>query len=303
MELRQLEKTNPATGKTATILSYSADSLTDFMGAVDDYADRANRDPDSVWFHRANALGRREFYGTESMDEARDLARHGWSDGVDRMSKNLAALSASVSMPDLTPSYSYDVGGMFPDVAAFCAGEVEHMVTEEPVDSETRSVVRLVIPGSYPFGMRTRQLEHYGTALLSVLDALQRSGRSVSLEWLKASDPDEPGKAQKYDLKAPDWVVVKTPIVQEGRALDIASVSFAFHPSMLRRLGFAVAGGRPELELLGGNMGNSSKNVPEACREPGRIYPPGPWQALSDGKLGGPATCAQYLHDAIEHQV
>ena len=303
MELRQLKKRNPENGRNLTILDYSADSLTDWIATVDDYAQRYAQDPENVWHHSAIRTGRPDFYGTETLYEARDLMKHGWREGVERMSKNLNALSANVSMPDLTPSYSYDVGGMFPDVAAFCAGEVEHMVTEEPVDSETKSVVHLVIPGSYPALMRVAQLERYGTALLSVLDALQRSGRSVSLEWIKCSEPDEKGKAKQHGLKQPRYVTVRTPIIEEGRALDIASVSFAFHPSMLRRLAFAVCGGRPELEILGDAMGVSTRNVPESCREPGKVYPPGPWQAMSDRKVNDTDTCAQYLHNAIAHQI
>ena len=302
MELYEYTKKRPDNGRQAVIHDYWADSLTDWLNTIDRYADQYAKDRSQVWHHGAVEQNYR-FTRTDSLDQAREIARDGWTEGVRKMEANLAALSANVSLPDVTPAYSYDVGGMFPDVAAYCAGEIEHMVTPEPVDSQTQTVVHLVLPGSAPAKMDAGDLETYGAALLSVLDALQRSGRSVSVEWAFVADPNETGLADQYDLKRPDWTMVRTPVIEEGKALDLASVSFAFHPSMLRRLAFAVCGGRPELEELGPVLGTATKEIPEPCREPGKLYPPGPWKVQDAGKLRSVKDCAEHLHQWIEHNV
>lgn len=266
--------------------TYNADSLEDFIQTVRDRARTSAR----RW-NNSSVTGSRSFTGTGSLTEAADMLTHGWPDGAAQILKGQAEVSAMGGLPDLTPAYEWDIGGEFPDVGAYCAGVPEHMGNPAPFDNSIASVVRMVIPGSVPSNISAQQIMRYGVALMSVVDAIQESGRSVALVWNNTASKNE------------HTVHTYIPITTAGAPVDISRVAFAFHPSMLRRCWFASVEMHPDLSVMGMGYGRPTERPPREQWEHGTIYPRGPWGFSSDGKLDSVDDAVRALSAEVNEQM
>jgi len=72
---------------------------------------------------------------------------------------------------------------------------------------------------------------------------------------------------------------------------------------MLRRIWFAAVEINPELRVLGGSYGGARDARDEKHREPGTIYPPGPWALGRANKLGSISQAVEALTDAINREL
>lgn len=252
----------------------------DSFGAALDAADERNRQHQKgihCWQSASvdTGPGAEEFTGTRSLDHALDLARNGWPEGAAKIMAGIDGLAAGNATPAMFPAYSWDVAGEQPDVAAFCAGVPEHMGTPEPVESRVESVIRISIPASYPARVKANAVQTYGIALLSHIYAIQQTGRSVALT-ADGSNTACSGNRQE--------IISSIPILEPGAPVDLDRLAFAFHPSMLRRITFAVREIVPDLSVMRGVHGYPFPIRPERHRVPGTIYIPGPGQMRGDGR-------------------
>ena len=252
-----------------------------------------------TWGNNSRMDGRPEFFGTETFRDGLDLMRQGWREGADRLVAGVDAFAQAHPVPDLTPAYNYDVAGEMPDVAAFCAGEPEHMITpEDRGEDRPKSVVRIVLQGGYPHYIKAHQVEAYGVALLSVIDALKESGRSVGIEWSSVNSGDD-------DL----MVIRDIGVARPGDPLDISALAAVLHPTMNRRIRFALDELTPRMEKgFQDGYGIPERTYPPGLRKDGHVYPPGPW-AVCEGqgieKSNRSLNIDQAIRqitDAIQHQ-
>jgi hypothetical protein len=275
--------------KNAKNWTYNADSLEHFLAAI-----RAREAiPSSGCWNCSSKRGTEKFTGTRDLAHALDLATNGWAEGAARILKGQADIHAACGLPDLTPSFEWDIGGEFPDVGAFCAGVPEHMASPAPFNNSVASVVRIAIPGSTPSWMQARDLVTYGVALMSVIDSIQESGRSVALFW------DMTVKMQGNNL--PLHTVV--PLTTAGAPVDVSRIAFAFHPSMLRRCWFATVELLDDLGVTGEVYGIASGRRARELWEHGTIYPQGAWGLLDAGELDSVAAAVRALTKDINSQL
>ena len=274
--------------------TYNADSMADIIGTVRqriaDYADGENG------WNASSMTGDARFTGTESLDHAMDLFDNGRAEGARQILKGQADVAANGGLPDLTPSFDWDIGGEFPDVGAFCAGVPEHMANPAPFNNSVASVIRIAIPGSVPADVSADKIMRYGVALMSIVDGIQESGRSVALSWdLTCIPRDSP--------RGLEQIHTNIPLTTPGAPIDVSRLAFAFHPSMLRRIWFAAVEINPELSVLGGSYGGAQDARDKKHREPGTIYPPGPWALGRANKLGSISQAVEALTDAINREL
>ena len=275
--------------KDAKHWTYNADSLEQFLGAI---KTRAAIPKNDCW-NCSSIRGTEKFTGTRDLAHDLDLATNGWAEGAAQILKGQADINAAGGLPDLTPAFEWDIGGEFPDVGAYCAGVPEHMASPAPFNNSVASVVRLAIPGSVPAGMEANDLITYGVALMSVIDSIQESGRSVALFWDMTVNMADNG--------LPLHTVV--PLTTAGAPVDVSRIAFAFHPSMLRRCWFATVELLGELEVMGNMYGFATGRRARELWDHGTIYPEGAWGLKETGGLDSVAGAVRALTKDINGQL
>lgn len=228
------------TDKNTHVLTFAS------LGAfIDDAEKRLSADKGACWGGASIDRAPTD-RGTESLEAALKLARDGWPEGTERLLSGIEHAAAPQQVTVCHPAISWDVAGMVPDVAAFCAGEPEHMMTFEDHDSAALPVVRIVCPGAYSHNIKAETVDRYGVALLSHIRALQTAGKSVELYWAHAVSHYKANR-RRGERAALTLVRLSDPMVP----IDTDVLAFALmHRAMLRRLGFAVEEQRPELSYL-----------------------------------------------------
>ena len=226
---------------------------------------RPNRSPHEVWGNSSidRSTFRRKFTLTRSLPHALQVAAQGWPEGRERMLQGIEH-DTEGNVPSLFPAREYDVAGEWPDVAAYCAGVPEHMVSQGEASLTGAPVVRIGINGVYPASTSSESIHNFGIALLSHVAAYQRAGYSVALDWhsLAASD----GKVC--------WTRVE--ILSAGGTIDLDRLAFMLaHPAMVRRMWFGFIEQYPEASFIQQGYGH---NVPhhkiEGWEYDGVMLPP-----------------------------
>ena len=228
--------------------------------------------------------------GTPDMQTAVDLARHGWHDGTRRLLSGLDSTHAPAGIPAMHPAWDWDVAGAVPDVGAYCAGVPEHMGTPGDVDPNAQPVTRLYIPGVAGAMVEAQQLERYAVAVASHVESARAGGHSTEVFWTWTSQGRSGGPPRRLNLLVP--------LIRAGQTMDAAVLAFAFHPSTLRRLAFAVIEQRDELAFLGSTFGRV-KTLAPADAEPGAVILPGPNDLYHAGALDSTEAAAEYIGRAI----
>jgi len=261
-----------------------ADSLLDFINTA------AQRRHCTGWTDASQKKGleRREFTGTDSLEDALELLRGGWGEGTARIVRGVDA-QAAPSPPTLWPEWEYDVAGLVPDVAAYCAGAPECMASPGEDRDAPSAVIRLYIPGMVPYRIGADTVMRHAVAVATHIDAIQRSGRSVELIWIGCN------AAKTRNEKR--HTVTTVPIITAGRALSVAQIAAAYHPAMLRRLWFAVMEQYPQLSDHGDGFG-PVRAAPEWVTADG-VALPGPEQLADKGRDRTDADAVAYLGECL----
>lgn len=195
------------------------DSFDDYLAAVLDAAPewkgrRSSEDKDA------------SFHGTRDFSQAVRLVREGWPEGRDRLIEGMEA--AALVTPSLPmDSRRMDVAGAYPVAALAACGDPMSMVDPGDLSAAKRPVVRLAFSFSYSCGKRAQEVEDYGSALLSWIDRIEESGRSVEVMACHL--------ASASGWRFGSSIVVK----RAGEPLEIDRVAFVVgHPAFLRRIHF-----------------------------------------------------------------
>lgn len=201
----------------------------------------------------------RKWAGTRTLNEAIELAEAGWPEGTARMLQELEH-EMSGDLPSLFPARDYDLAGEFPDVAAYCAGQLDHMVSMDEANTGISFVIRLGVNGGVPAHFSPEAVTKYGAAVLSHAVAFQKAGYSVAIDWIKV--------ARTMGEKVEQVHLLRVELLTAGGVLDVDRAAFILtHPSMLRRLWFADIETLPEAKALAGYYGVSES--PKTHAPPG----------------------------------
>lgn len=165
--------------------------------------------------------------GTSTWQEAVDLARSGWQEGVKRLSDLRDALMDDVGTLIPEPVPIMDVAGEVVDVGAFVTGQPEHMVTWFDDDGRTRQI-HVVVNITASANKSKESMMMRGLLAAGLVDSLEHAGHRVRLDVVSSH-----GGSRKYGMIAH--------LKRESEVLDLERVVFACaHPSMLRRIVFGV---------------------------------------------------------------
>ncbi len=206
---------------------------------------------------------RRAWSGTNSLPEARKLAAHGWKDGADKLHSGMdKAAMLRPAAPVATSNY--DVAGAFPDVGLYCSGDPACMLSYDPQDAATKPIYRFVIGIFVSAGVEASTITNRGAAILSYADKLESEGARVEILAAYLTRADNQQFAMSFPIKRAD------------EPLDVERAAFIMaHPSMFRRICFAVLERNKELEpAFSTGYGSSSNEMPAAWAEANSAYFP-----------------------------
>jgi hypothetical protein len=182
----------------------------------------------------SRGVGRRDFYGTETFEDALEVAKRGWPEGAAKAQEILGELGDVIEsiVGNRAAGYGYDVSGEYCDVGLFLSGEPECFGVEIEQGPIERPFVKIVANLGASGSVSGTSLIARGVAIVAAVDILESLGRRVELWAAKATEPHS-GRLSEYELYVP--------LKSADQPLDIDRVSFAIaHPSFLRRLVFSV---------------------------------------------------------------
>lgn len=185
---------------------------------------------------RQTREGKDPWHGTNTFEQAVEVARKGWAEGAAEALKIRTSVEAAVR--DLinarSTAYSYDVAGEFVDVGRFLSGEPECFGIEiTDGGSIARPVVKIVANLAASGSVSTRSLFIRGAAIVAAIDILEALGRRVEAWVAHGSTKSRSGTGGVHETH----VLVK----RADQPLDVDRLAFAVaHPACLRRLCFSV---------------------------------------------------------------
>jgi hypothetical protein len=185
---------------------------------------------------RQTREGKDPWHGTNTFEQAVEIAKKGWAEGAAEALKIRATVEAAVR--DLINArstvYSYDVAGEFVDVGRFLSGEPECFGIEfNDGGSIARPVVKIVANLAASGSVTPKSLFIRGAAIVAAIDILEALGRRVEAWVAHGSARGRGVNAGAHETH----VLVK----RADQPLDVDRLAFAVaHPACLRRLCFSV---------------------------------------------------------------
>jgi hypothetical protein len=177
--------------------------------------------------------GDSSWYGAD-FETALDYAKRGWREGAVKVRQAFAKLPA----PTLSAGNAWrnDYFGEQIDMARFASGEDACFRTRNGNNRGRAKLVRILVPMGFPCSTSSTAVINRGSAIISVVDALEMTRRTVEVvaSFSSTSDSDrEPTSGFHMN----HCVVVKA----AGQPFDIPRMAFFIaHTASLRRIGFAL---------------------------------------------------------------
>lgn len=202
------------------------ESLAEFLAAADTQGEN----------NKASHYGTdASFHGTATFAEALELARKGWPEGAERISKLRATLDQIVrkTVSAKAAQLHWDITGDFVDIGRALSGEPEAFGTFAEAESASPQarVIKLVGNLSAIGGVKTESIFSAGAAITAAVDILESLGNRVEL-WLGSG-------SQRHGDNHCLTVLVKAK--EASQPVDLDRISFLLaNNATLRRLFFSV---------------------------------------------------------------
>lgn len=175
------------------------------------------------------------FHGTQTFEQAVDLARKGWPEGAARIAKLRATLDRVVrkAIDAKSAQLQWAVTGDFVDIGRVLSGEPESFgsFVEAEASQSSARVIKLVGNVSARAGVETPSIFSAGAAVAAAVDILESLGHRVEL-WLGS------GSANCVSGKK---LTVLVKVKEASQPIDLDRVAFCLaHNACLRRLFFSL---------------------------------------------------------------
>lgn len=184
------------------------------------------------------------FYGTESMEQAIDYAKHGWTIGIEKMKAKIINKSQNDQWKSI-----YDVAGGYVSVPRYMVGVPTNMIRKVPVERKDK-VITLVRFCSALGGVSINDMIENAIKFVQIIQSLESNGYRCNVDIAFGSC-----KSYFSELKPNDYnnySVVRVRIKNSNERLNIAKMCFPLvHPSMFRRFVFKLREINKDYEFWG----------------------------------------------------
>lgn len=247
-----------AKGKIAGDAPYLAHCLPDFdylscWSSPEALAGYINsKSPREAW-HGTGWSGDERFTGTKSMAEAVELARKGWPEGAERVSRIRDYVSAA--NPIRKNPVRYGIAGTVPSVPRAVAGDPKSMRLPSDSASKKHPIITLVVNMSANWSITTEKLGNRSAAVAAVIDQVEEAGFCVEVVAIATAAEDYTYRKDKREYTgflAGTSVLIKS----SDQPSDVGRLAFGLgHASMFRRFTFADWGSEPTARKIGDCLG------------------------------------------------
>ncbi len=187
------------------------------------------------------------FTGTDTFQEAVDLAMNGWSTERPKVDALLEPLRERLAEKlDLVSHRIHDIVGYEPDIDRFLDGEMESMWEDIHIEAPHQGkVFTLLVSGSVSGGVSTETILKRGVAIIALVEAFQICGCDLEI-WVENSVTSFDYQRDAEGSYCPEWSSL-TRVHRAGDNLDINELMFPLgHPAWQRRLSFGMREGEPQ---------------------------------------------------------
>ena len=194
------------------------------------------------------------FYGTDSMEEATQIAKDGWKEGAEQAIRVRDRILAAY--PPQKRPVRYGIAGTTPNIPRAVAGDVLNMRLPDESKSKRRPVLTLISNMAGLCYIDPNALSNRAAVVAALVDQIEAAGYAV--EVLSTAYGSNHSKSF---MKAVTVVAKKS-----DQPVDMPRLSFALgHASMFRRFVFAELGSDPVLEKnLGWGLGRTREMDPKS---------------------------------------
>lgn len=190
--------------------------------------------------------------GTETWEEAWELAQTGWEDGRKWIENIEAPLPTT---PTEYRKYRREVGGAFASVPHYVSGDPQHMLIDYKRPVEWKKFAQLFINGGANCNVDADVFLRYAIAICSLIDKLENNGTQVEVIQFYHD-----AGTSNTSLR---WLSLTT-LKRVTDFLSLDMLLFAIgHPARFRRLGFRQMEIHPNplIKGMGSNYGRSLELV------------------------------------------
>lgn len=197
--------------------------------------------------------GNKQFYGTDSFQDAVELATFGWPDGfrqIREFTKRYEDIFAQYfPRQDLSQEIKFDLSGEMVDIGRAVSGEPENMIqfhkSEDSLLTHGNKIQRIYVITSYHCGISTPTVFTYGALTTALIHSMELHGFKTELISRQCVRGDN------HDIN----LIIDCTIKKLSDPLDIDQIGFVFaHAGFLRRIGFSIfeqVKTLPDLQKLG----------------------------------------------------
>lgn len=213
------------------VMSYYFDSISEFL----DYIDNTVTSEGFNGYELSSMeTSDNEWSGTESLQEAEELAKYGYSEDFEKFLELKNKLEKYIKLSDKKARQNNWYVGYAPDVKAYLEGSPLSMLNKT---NPTRKQIDIYFNATYNWGTNTRQIYNRGVIALSIVEILEKLGFVVNLNIFNMA----------YNNSQVHYAVFR--LKKTNERINIKKLYFPMcHNSWLRRLVFRLMEETPDIE-------------------------------------------------------
>ncbi len=167
--------------------------------------------------------------GTDSYQEAHELAEQGWPEGVEKIKVIVERIFETTrkALEEQGIRYALD-GGAYVDVGRYCSGEPECFGVFDTVE-KIRPIFKLEVCTNMAGNWGEKQIQNRGAAVLGMIDAVESVGYSAEVDLIVGSEQRK------------NTLIYKIRVKNAGEPLDMDRLAFCLmHPAFNRRISWSA---------------------------------------------------------------
>lgn len=211
------------------VINLEFDSLQEVMNYIENEKVSSIFKPDRYDLQSESKTGFAvKFTKTKSLDEAKTLLKNGWEEGAKKLVGRMKTIKVDNRI--LKEITKFDVVGFQCSVPRYLMGIPTNMVQKKKVQKKEK-ILKIVKQISYHSGITTDVMLEEGAKALKVIEILEAQGNRCEL-WIGFCNENGSETIQNS-------VLIKLKGANEK--LNVSKIAFPlYHPSMLRRIKFAI---------------------------------------------------------------
>ncbi len=198
-------------------------------------------------------VGRKDWSGTNTFEEAYELALYGWDEGLKKLTTQVN-LADKIIAKFSAKQHSYDVAGYRPHIPRAIAGEPLNMIITPYDEIKPKPVVNIRTNFTCNSHVSSGRIMKWGAGICSYIKMLENRGYGTELYAVAESNPS----SNKSNKNAPN-TSFQFPLKHAENPLSLSNVVFWFaHPAAQRRIKFSASERLDIEKWYGGGYGRAA---------------------------------------------